>query len=208
MITHLHGVLIESDLNSIVIDVQGVGYEVLVPSSTLSNLPRVGAELLLKTHQTFREDDVSLFGFTTNEERQFFRLLLNVSGVGAKTALSALSSFSPVNLCSAISSSDIKLLSKIPGVGKKSAERIILELRDKVTKLAFAPSTAQVISSGNSKLTENDNTAINDALLALETLGFRPDKIQSVIRDISEQLSEKERSSENLIRRALQELNK
>lgn len=206
MITHLHGILSESLLDSIVIDVQGVGYEILVPTSTSAQLPRIGAEVLLKTHQTFREDDCSLYGFYSNEERQFFRLLLNVSGVGAKTALSALSCFSPYDLASGIANSDVKLVSKIPGVGKKSAERIIIELRDKVDKLSFIAGSLAV--SVNSAPQAEISIAVQDALLALESLGFKRERIHDIVLSINESLDEKERNAQTLITRALKELNK
>lgn len=203
MIAHIKGVLTETDLHSVIIDVNGLGYQVHIPLSTYDRLPRVGAEIALRTHMIMREDDVSLYGFHTEEERKLFRLLLNVSGVGAKIALAALSSLPPATFCQAVLDNNVKVVSSISGIGKKTAERLILELKDKVENLYIseeAPSTAGPVK-------ELDAPALQDAALALETLGFPQAKIRKIVKEIYSELAPEQRNSENIIRQALQKLN-
>ena len=204
MIAHIKGVLTESDLHSVVIDVNGLGYQVHVPLSTFDRLPRVGAEIALRTHMIMREDDVSLYGFYTEEERKLFRLLLNVSGVGAKIGLAALSALPPATFCQAVSDSNVKVVSSISGIGKKTAERLILELKDKVEGL-YLNETGDTPSMA--KAEEAEAPAMQDAALALETLGFPQNKIRKVVKEIYNQLAPEKRNSENIIRQALQKLN-
>ena len=175
MIHHVKGKLLELELTHAVVDINGLGYFVNIPMSTYDRLPRVGGEVALRTHLVVREDDMSLFGFCSEEERKLFRLLLNVSGVGAKTAIVILSSMPVGNFCSAIVNAEIKIISKINGIGKKTAERLVIELRDKVSTLI----AGNVVSGGvDLEVDDSDAIAVNDAILALETLGFRPDKIR------------------------------
>ena len=203
MIAHIKGVLTETDLHSVIIDVNGLGYQVHIPLSTYDRLPRVGAEIALRTHMIMREDDVSLYGFHTEEERKLFRLLLNVSGVGAKIALAALSALPPATFCQAVLDNNVKVVSSISGIGKKTAERLILELKDKVENLYVSeetPSTAGAVK-------EVDAPALQDAALALETLGFPQAKIRKIVKEIYSELAPEQRNSENIIRQALQKLN-
>jgi len=133
MIVSLNGTLLEAGLVRAVVECAGVGYEVAIPVTTAEKLPRAGNTVRLHTHQTFREDGQSLFGFATAEERDFFRILTEkVSGIGPKTALNILSKLSLPVLQDAIARADVKLLSACPGIGKKTAERLVIELRDKV----------------------------------------------------------------------------
>ena len=160
MIGRLTGQLIEKRPPTILVEVQGVGYEVDVPMSTFFQLPATGSTVTLQTHLIVREDAHLLFGFATDQERQVFRQLLKISGVGARTALAVLSGLSVAELHQAVLSHDGARLTKIPGVGKKTAERLLLELRDKLNV-----GTGPAVAGG-----EAANR--HDALEALLALGY------------------------------------
>jgi Holliday junction DNA helicase RuvA len=144
MIAHLRGLLLEKHPNQVVVDCGGVGYDVTIPVSTFTALPAAGAEVRLRIHTHVREDAISLFGFLTSEEKGLFEKLIGVSGIGPKLAITVLSGLAVTDLVSAIRNSDIHMLVRIPGVGKKTAERIVLELRDKLDFLGPATTSAQV----------------------------------------------------------------
>lgn len=173
MIGRLSGVLLEKNPPQVLVDVNGVGYEVEVPMSTFYNLPDTGAKVTLLTQFVVREDAQLLYGFLTAREREGFRQLVKVSGIGAKSALGILSGLSVDDLASAIAAQDTALLVKIPGIGKKTAERLLLELRD---KFSFAGSTAslsgQPASSGN------------DVLNALLALGYNEREALTAIKQL------------------------
>ncbi|HKU69443.1 MAG TPA: Holliday junction branch migration protein RuvA [Burkholderiales bacterium] len=158
MIGRIAGKLIEKHPPQIVVDVHGVGYELYVPMSTFYHLPSSGADVALFTHLAVREDAHQLYGFATESERAVFRQLLKISGIGARTALSVLSGLSVADLSNAVSTQDGARLTKIPGIGKKTAERLLLELRD---KLDGAP--------GATTVSKDDGQAsdVTNALLAL-----------------------------------------
>ena len=143
MIGRIHGKLLEKHPPQIVVDVQGVGYELDVPMSTFYQLPALGAEVTLYTHLAVREDAHQLYGFGTEHERRAFRQLLKISGIGARTALSVLSGLSVADLRDAVSAQDAGRLVKIPGIGRKTAERLLLELRDKLDAVAGTPAAAK-----------------------------------------------------------------
>ena len=143
MIGRIHGKLLEKRPPQIMVDVQGVGYELDVPMSTFYQLPAVGADVTLYTHLAVREDAHQLYGFGTEHERRAFRQLLKISGIGARTALSVLSGLSVADLRDAVSAQDAGRLIKIPGIGRKTAERLLLELRDKLDAVAGAPAAAK-----------------------------------------------------------------
>lgn len=177
MITFLHGKLVEALPTQVVIDVNGIGYEVLIPLSSYDKLPAPGGELQLLTHLAVREDAHVLYGFMTPAERDLFRLLINtVSGIGPKIALNVLSGISVIAFRGAVSNGDVKALSQISGIGKKTAERIIVELRDKVGAAgAWEASSAQrSLSAGEQK--------INDAVLALIALGFKQPEAHDAVK--------------------------
>lgn len=157
MIGRIAGRLVEKHPPQIVVDVNGVGYEIDVPMSTFYQLPATGAEVSLYTHLAVREDAHQLFGFATEGERQVFRQLLRISGIGARTALSVLSGLSVADLREAVATQDSGRLVKIPGIGKKTAERLLLELRD---KLDAVPLTVAAKGDG-------DAGDVTNALLAL-----------------------------------------
>ena len=160
MIGRLTGTLSEKRPPTVVVDVQGIGYEVDVPMSTFFLLPATGSSVVLHTHLVVREDAHLLFGFATEEERRVFRQLLKISGVGARTALSLLSGMSVSELYLAVASQDGARLTRIPGIGKKTAERLLLELRDKLATGDAAP------------MAGSPAAARGDALNALISLGY------------------------------------
>lgn len=142
MIGRIHGKLLEKHPPQIVVDVQGVGYEIDVPMSTFYQLPATGAEVSLYTHLVVREDAHQLYGFASEAERQAFRQLVRISGVGARTALAVLSGMSVADLREAVSAQDGGRLTRIPGIGKKTAERLLLELRDKLDAAVLGAAAA------------------------------------------------------------------
>ena len=170
MIVSLRGKLIEAGVLRVVIESAGVGYEVNVPVTTAERLPKLGAEVFLLVHHVFREDGQALYGFAVAEEREFFKLLVEkVSGVGPKMALNILSRLSLPILRDAIIRCDVALLSQCPGVGKKTAERLVMELKDKVGLEGSAPSVAALAPAAALA-----PTPASDALAALVALGFKP----------------------------------
>jgi holliday junction DNA helicase RuvA len=194
MITFIHGKLIEALPTQVTIDVHGLGYEALIPLSSFDKLPQPGHDVKLLTQLVIREDAHILFGFMTAAERDLFRLLINtVSGIGPKTALNILSGMSVGNFRGAVANSDVKSLSQISGVGKKTAERIVVELRDKV-----GPAGAWEAASGQRTLSSADQK-INDAALALVALGFKQIEAHEAVRAAQALLGE-QASVENLVR--------
>jgi Holliday junction DNA helicase RuvA len=154
MISHLRGALLEKNPNAVVVDVHGVGYEVTIPVSVYSSLPATGAEVALHIHTHVREDALTLFGFVSTADKALFEKLISVSGIGPKLAVTALSGLAAPELISAIRTGAVDQLVKIPGVGKKTAERMILELRDKLDSIG-APARTPV-SQSNFNATEED----------------------------------------------------
>ena len=166
MISHLRGRLLEKQPNRVTIDVQGVGYDVQVPLSTFYGLADLGEETSLRIHTHVREDALLLYGFATRLELQLFERLISVSGIGPKLALAVLSGIEPNDLVAAIKQSDIARLTGIPGIGKKTAERIGLELKDKLA--AFLP-TEPAAAAGGAMAADSLRT---DVLSALINLGY------------------------------------
>jgi Holliday junction DNA helicase RuvA len=181
MIGRISGLLLEKIPPLVLVDVRGVGYEIDVPMSTFYNLPTVGTEIVLHTHLVVREDVHLLFGFATEAERSVFRQLVKISGVGARTALALLSGLSVADLHQAVAAQDSGRLTKIPGVGKKTAERLLLELRDKLGTGAIGVSEAaggvRVASSGS------------DVLNALLSLGYNDREASFAIRQLPADLN-------------------
>lgn len=177
MINFLHGKLVEALPTQVTVDVNGVGYEVLIPLSSFDKLPQPGSEVKLLTHLAIREDAHVLYGFMTSQEREMFRLLVNtVTGIGPKIALNILSGMNVTALRGAVSSGDVKSLSQISGVGKKTAERIVVELRDKM-----GASGAWEAASAQRSLSDADQK-VNDAVLALMALGFKQQEAHDSVR--------------------------
>ena len=197
MITFLRGKLVEALPTQAIVEVQGVGYEVLIPLSSFDKLPAPGGEVQLLTHLAIREDAHVLYGFMTGAERDLFRLLINnVSGIGPKIALNVLSGMNPVALRGAVANGDVKALSQISGVGKKTAERIVVELRDKI-----GAAGAWEASSAQRSLSDADQK-VNDAVLALMALGFKQPEAHESIRG-SQALLGAQASVEDLVRASL-----
>jgi holliday junction DNA helicase RuvA len=168
MISYLQGILVQALPTQVIVEVHGIGYEVLIPLSSYDKLPAPGQELKLLTHLVIREDAHTLYGFMSSAERELFRLLVGtVSGIGPKIALNILSGISVVAFRGAVANGDVKALSQISGVGKKTAERIIVELRDKV-----GAAGGWEAASAQRGLSEADQK-INDAVLALIALGYK-----------------------------------
>jgi len=203
MIAYLAGKLLEKRPDSVIIETNGVGYEVFVPLSTYYELGDAGTTAELRIYTYVREDALSLFGFRTERERDLFLKLLAVQGIGAKSAIAMLSGMSTDELIAAIRSDNIAKLSTIPGVGKKTAERMVIELRDKVGKIAMAAGSGDASSDG-SAITGESN--FDDALSALVNLGYQraaaEKALQAAVKDGTEI------SVQKLLRRSLQILAK
>ena len=177
MITFLHGKLIEALPTQVTVDVNGVGYEALIPLSSYDKLPPPGQDVKLLTQLVIREDAHVLYGFMTPAERDLCRLLINsVSGIGPKTALNILSGMNPVAFRGAVANGDVKALSQISGVGKKTAERIVVELKDRIGAVG-----AWEASSARRALSPEDQK-LNDAVLALMALGFKQVEAHDAVR--------------------------
>ena len=197
MISFLEGKLVESLPTQVTVDVNGVGYEVLIPLSSFDKLPSPGNSVKLLTHLAVREDAHVLYGFMTSPEREMFRLLINtVSGIGPKLALNVLSGMNVTALRGAVANGDVKALSQISGVGKKTAERIVVELKDKIGAAGAweAASAARGLSASDQK--------VNDAVLALMALGFKQVEAHESIRGALSLLGEKA-TVEDLVRACL-----
>jgi Holliday junction DNA helicase RuvA len=176
MIARLTGRLVEKHPPGIVVDVHGVGYELDVPMSTFYHLPATGQEVTLLTHLVVREDAQLLFGFGSEAERQLFRQLLRISGIGARIALSLLSGLSVAEVQSAVAQQDSARLTRIPGIGKKTAERLLLELKDKLGPVAGAPAQAAAAPAGE------------DALNALLALGYSDKEARAALARLGAEL--------------------
>ncbi len=179
MIAFLTGRLAFKAPTHLTLDVQGVGYEVHIPLSTYYALPNLDEVTALNIHTHLREDAIQLFGFLSHSEKELFLLLTTVSGIGPKLALSALSSLPVTELVRAVQAEDIDKLSTVPGIGKKSASRIALELKDKVGKIQ--PATVQVSASEGAGL----DGPFEDALSALVNLGYRPQDAKEALRRVT-----------------------
>ncbi|HBM16578.1 MAG TPA: Holliday junction branch migration protein RuvA [Lentisphaeria bacterium] len=200
MIGKIKGILDKVSISEVIIDCNGVGYEIIIPLSTYDKLPREGEKLVLFSHLHVREGEMTLFGFATQEEKDLFRLLNTITGIGPRLAVKILSSISVTSFCEAISSADIKTLSKINGVGPKSAQRLIIELKDKISIISPESAYSTTAASAPPKHTE-------EAILALVSLGFKYDMAKKTVLKIVSEIPSAEQSSENIIRIALQNLN-
>lgn len=192
MIGSIRGRLLEKNPPQILVETNGVGYEIDVPMSTLYNLPDIGAEVFLYTHYVVREDAELLFGFSTKAERSLFRLLIRISGIGPKIALSILSGISASILAQAVSQAEPGLLTRIPGVGKKTAERIVLELKGKIDT---------VVGSADSQTPTSGAKA--DIISALVSLGYSEREALQAVKGLAADVT-----VNNGIREALKALSK
>ena len=187
MIARLDGILLQKSVAQCVVDIHGIGYRIVVPLSTFYELPDAGCRVVLQIHTHVREDAVSLYGFHTDEEREVFKLMISVGGIGPKLAVNILSGISAGEWIRAIVSEDLKRLTGIPGVGRKTAERMILELKDKAGHLS-----REVAPAGDAVIQTADQ-AKEDALSALVNLGYKGssvrDAVELAMKDASEPLS-------------------
>ena len=192
MLAYIKGILEIKASDYVVIDVGGLGYKVFMSAIGMEKLGKIGDTVKVHTYYRVREDDISIFGFNTNEELRMFELLLSVSGVGAKTALAMLAVCSPSEFVLAIVSEDIKVLTSIPGIGPKSTKRIILELKDKIKKeqqmqeLTNASNTNKEFSETNIKVKQliEDDNKVQEAIAALQVLGYNKKEIEKAFMKI------------------------
>ena len=172
MIGSLIGLIKEKTPSSILLEVNGIGYEIAVPLSTSFQLPNVGESAYLLTHLVVREDQHSLYGFATDEERKLFRALIKISGVGAKLAITILSGTNVNGFIQSVVNEDIDALVHLPGIGKKTAERLIVEMKDKVSEIS---------SDENSLSQNNENSAVAEAMNALVNLGYKTKDAKTIL---------------------------
>ncbi|MFW8589251.1 Holliday junction branch migration protein RuvA [Glaciecola sp. 2405UD65-10] len=204
MIARLHGIIVEKIPPEIVLDVAGVGYEIQLPMTSFYALPEVNQSVTLFTHFVVREDAQLLFGFTERNERSLFRVLIKANGVGPKLACTILSGMSAGQFVQAVMHEDITALVKMPGVGKKTAERLVVELKDKLNELDATPSMPTPLSGENAKqaILSETMSAKDEAISALLALGYKRSQAESVIKKVASDNA----SSEQLIRDALKSM--
>ncbi len=193
MIAYVKGTLEEVGNNFVIIDVQGIGYKVFMSDMSLQKICEVGETIKVHTYYYVREDNISLYGFLSNDELKMFELLLSVSGVGAKSALAMLSHIHPSDFAFAIISNDVGMLKKIPGIGPKTAQRIILELQDKLKNI----DTIEKPESGTVVTKHSEN--VNEAMEALQILGYNRKEIEKAF----DKIANKDVSVEELIKKGL-----
>ena len=195
MISRLSGILLEKNPPNLVIDVNGVGYEVEAPMSVFYDLPETGQPIVMVTHLQVSQDHQTLYGFSSASERVLFRQLLKVSGIGAKLALTILSGATGDELARYVSDGDAASLTRLPGIGKKTAERIIIELRDKLEGLPVTlPASGSGVMAGGGAIAEASN--------ALRALGYKTSEVNHMVRNVAEAGMD----VEEIIRKALQSM--
>ena len=198
MFAYIKGSLEGKTNGYIVIDVNGIGYKIFMSETAINKLGAIGEIIKIHTYVRVREDDISIYGFNTNEELRMFELLLSVSGIGAKSALVILSNVSVSSFALAIINNDINLLKKLPGIGPKTAQRVILELKDKLKK------ENEIVANENTDISDTINTAIMDdekiaeATAALKVLGYTGKEIEKALEKVDANLS-----VEDIIRKGL-----
>lgn len=195
MIGHLEGTLAGAIPGRVVLDVAGVGYDVAVPLSTYDRLPKLGGRCRLLTHLHHRDDQMVLYGFATEGERELFRMLIGVSNVGPRIALAALSGLSVDEFKEAVATGDVKRLKSVHGVGARTAERIILELKERVGVLPAIEAIARTAAA-------KEPEAVRDAVSALMTLGYAPADAHKAVKRVLEE-AESKLGTEDIITRAL-----
>ena len=204
MLAYIKGELVQKQIGYIVIDVSGLGYKVYMSENAIEEIGNIGEQIKVHTYYKVSEDDISIFGFKTQEELRLFELLISVSGIGAKTAIAMLGCIEPSQFAIAVISNDIETLRKIPGVGPKSAQRIVLELKDKLKK------EQQISELTNATLEQRNNVKkfivadnkVQEATDALQVLGYTRKDIENIL----EKIDLKDLSVEEIIKKALREL--
>ena len=204
MLAYVKGILVQKQIGYVVIDVGGLGYKVFMSEPSIEEIGNIGDEVKVHTYYRVSEDDISLFGFNTQEELRMFELLISVSGIGAKTAIAMLACIEPSQFAIAVISNDIDTLKKIPGVGPKSAQRIVLELKDKMKK------EQQIAELTNASLEQKSkikkvivaDSKVQEAIDALQVLGYSKKDVEKAL----EQIDTAELKVEDIIKKALREL--
>lgn len=204
MIAYVKGELVQKQIGYVVIDVGGLGYKIFMSEPSIDEIGNIGEIVKVHTYYRVSEDDISLFGFNTQEELRMFELLISVSGIGAKTAIAMLACIEPSQFAIAVISDDINTLKKIPGVGPKSAQRIVLELKDKMKK------EQQIAELTNASLEQKSkvkkiivaDSKVQEATDALQVLGYSKKDVEKAL----EQIDTNDLSVEDIIKRALREL--
>lgn len=198
MLAYLKGSLEIKTKGYIVVDVGGVGYKVFMSQTAIEKIGEIGNVIKVHTYLKVREDDMSLYGFNTNEELRMFELLLSVSGIGAKSAIGILSNITPSSFALAIISNDIAKIKSLPGIGPKSAQRIILELKDKINK----EEASEEITRVDIQKVEENNEKIQEAISALQVLGYSRKEIEKALENVDKE----KLNVEDIIRRGLSNL--
>ncbi len=199
MYAYIKGTLEVKTTGYVVIEANGIGYKIFMSETAIEKLGEIGSIVKIHTYMRVREDDISLFGFNTNEELRMFELLLSVSGIGAKTSISILSNITPSSFALAVISNDVGTLKKLPGIGAKSAQRVILELRD---KLKTEEAITQNKEQEEIKLAIQDNERVGEAISALQVLGYSRKEIETAL----EKVDTNTLSVEDIIRKGLNNL--
>lgn len=195
MFAYLKGVFDSRTMDYIVVDVNGVGYKIFMSENSMKEIGEIGKEIKVHTYVKVREDDISIYGFASSEELRMFELLISVSGIGAKSAITILSNIEPSTFAAAVVSDDVSVLKKLPGVGAKSAQRIILELKDKLKAINVDDDSV----SGTCKIEIQNNENIDDLISALQVLGYSRRDIEEILP----KLDCKSSGLEELIKKAL-----
>jgi Holliday junction DNA helicase RuvA len=198
MIARISGTLIEKSVAHIIIEAHGIGYRIFVPLTTFYELPELGEAVSLRIYTNVREDAIHLFGFNTNEEKDVFELMIGVTGIGPKLAINILSGMAARDLMEAISHGNVGRLVGIPGVGRKTAERMVLELKDKLTKLLVDKSGFEMAS-----LVKEADLLQEDAMSALVNLGYRSSAVRDVLEKVIQSSADEKLTLDILLKRAL-----
>lgn len=198
MFAYIKGKLEEKLSHYVVVETMGIGYKIFMSETAISQIGEIGDNVKIHTHYHVREDDISLYGFLSNDELKMFELLLSVSGIGAKSAITMLSNITPSEFAMSIITNDISKLTKVPGIGPKSAQRIVLELKDKLKTEQAIAKTEEV----KAVIHTNENT--DEAISALQILGYNRKEIEKVL----EKLDDPSMSVEDMIRNGLKYLGK
>ncbi len=205
MIAYLAGKILEKEANSVIIDVGGIGYEATIPLSTFYELGEIGEAVALRIFTYVREDALQLFGFKTLQERELFLKLITVSGIGPKAGISMLSGMNADEIIAAIRTDNLARLTSIPGIGKKTAERLVIELRDKVATLSSI-SSASTSASSDGQSSVSTNEIFDDAISALVNLGYQRNAAEKAVKKAVQDGTEM--SVQKLLRKSLQLLAK
>lgn len=199
MFAYLKGVFESRTLDYIVVDVNGIGYKIFMSENSMKRIGEPGSIIKVHTYVKVREDDISIYGFASNEELRMFELLVSVSGIGAKSAIVILSNIEPSAFAAAVISDNVGTLKKLPGIGAKSAQRIILELKDKLKTIDVEDDSSEEL-----KAVINQNQNIEELISALQVLGYTKKEVEKIIP----KLDNKDDNLENLIKKALLLLSK